>query len=115
MYIVGGRDKHNNTLRDMYSFNPLTGIFTTLSPMLIKRSNVGIAVMNKHMYVVGGIGSDREVLTMVEKYDFERVNNYNSQFINDSFYYIPIQVWNFFLSFGPGRIIVDKETLKLYR
>jgi len=34
---------------------------------------MGVAVLDKHLYVVGGITSNNEVLNLVEQYDFEEV------------------------------------------
>jgi len=70
---VGGCTRTKRHLQDLLSYNPVTGEWSILSPMLVPRSQMGVAVLDKHLYVVGGITSNNEVLNLVEQYDFEEV------------------------------------------
>ncbi len=40
--------------------------------MKVSRSQMGIAVLNNHLYVLGGSSKHAEVLKSVEKYSFEK-------------------------------------------
>lgn len=66
IYIVGGRNEQLHS--SLISFNPVTGEWETLAPMLIPRIYMGVAVLDSHLYVVGGT---MEVPSnLVEKYSF---------------------------------------------
>lgn len=73
IYIVGGCTRTKRHLQDLLSYNPVTGEWSILAHMLVPRSQMGVAVLDKHLYVVGGITSNNEVLNLVEQYDFEEV------------------------------------------
>lgn len=70
---MGGCTRTKRHLQDLLSYNPVTGEWSILAPMLVPRSQMGVAVLDKHLYVVGGITSNNEVLNLVEQYDFEEV------------------------------------------
>lgn len=53
-------------------FDPTTGVVSQLAPMKNPRSNMGIAVLHDHIYVVGGNGM-RGPLSSVERYSIEEV------------------------------------------
>jgi len=71
IYIVGGCTHTRRHMRDLISFNPVTGEWSVLAPMLEPRSQTGVAVLDGHLYVVGGVNKNRSVLRSVEKYSFE--------------------------------------------
>lgn len=70
---MGGCTRTKRHLQDLLSYNPVTGEWSILAPMLVPRSQMGVAVLDKNLYVVGGITSNNEVLNLVEQYDFEEV------------------------------------------
>lgn len=79
---MGGCTRTKRHLQDLLSYNPVTNEWSILAPMLVPRSQMGVAVLDKHLYVVGGITSNNEVLNLVEQYDFEEVRiNYKYMFI----------------------------------
>lgn len=71
---MGGCTRTKRHLQDLLSYNPVTGEWSILATMLVPRSQMGVAVLDKHLYVVGGITNNNEVLNLVEQYDFEEVN-----------------------------------------
>jgi hypothetical protein len=73
IYIVGGCTHSRRHLQDLLSFNPVTGEWSTLSPMLVPRSQMGVAVLDGYLYVVGGTNRHHEVLQSVERYSFGEV------------------------------------------
>jgi actin-binding protein IPP len=73
IYIVGGCTHSRRHLQDLLSFNPVTGEWSTLPPMLVPRSQMGVAVLDGYLYVVGGTNRHHEVLQSVERYSFEEV------------------------------------------
>lgn len=66
IYIVGGCNGQRHS--SLISFNPVTGEWETLAPMLVPRSHMGVAVLDSHLYVVGG--TSKYSLYSVEKYSF---------------------------------------------
>ena len=52
------------------SYNPATKEWNALTSMLTPRSQMGIAVLDGYMYVVGGTNKNQEVLSSVERYSF---------------------------------------------
>jgi len=73
IYIVGGCTHSRRHLQDLLSFNPVTGEWSTLPSMLVPRSQMGVAVLDGYLYVVGGTNRHHEVLQSVERYSFEEV------------------------------------------
>ena len=73
IYIVGGRTPWGNSVQDLLSFNPVTGEWSALPPMLVPRSHMGVAVLDGYLYVVGGSNRHHRVLQSVERYSFEEV------------------------------------------
>ncbi|KAJ4431679.1 hypothetical protein ANN_20280 [Periplaneta americana] len=65
IYIVGGCIHSRRHLQDLLSFNPVTGEWTSLPPMLVPRSQMGVAVLDGYLYVVGGTNRHHEVLQCV--------------------------------------------------
>jgi N-acetylneuraminic acid mutarotase len=57
-------------MQELVSFNPTTGEWTTHASMLVPRSQMGCAVMDDHLYVLGGTNRHNEVLRSVERYSF---------------------------------------------
>lgn len=72
IYIVGGCTHSQRHLHDLLCYNPVTGEWQTLAPMLTPRSQMGVAVLDGFLYVVGGTNR-HNVLTSVERYSFEQV------------------------------------------
>ena len=73
IYIVGGCTHTNRHHSSLSSYNPITGEWETLAPMLVPRSQMGVAILDNHLYVVGGTNKQNEVLHSVEKYSFFKV------------------------------------------
>lgn len=73
IYIVGGCTHNKRHLQDVLSYNPVTGEWGQLSPMLVPRSQMGVAVLDNYLYVVGGTNRHHEVLKSVERYNFLEV------------------------------------------
>ena len=73
IYIVGGCTHNRRHLQDLLSYNPVTGEWTQLAAMLVPRSQMGVAVLDGYLYVVGGINRDHEVLHFTERYNFHEV------------------------------------------
>lgn len=68
IYAVGGRNslQQNADLAVVDSYNPLTNEWTSMPPMLFKRSRVSVNVLDNRLYAVGGaIGV--EVYNSVER------------------------------------------------
>ena len=74
--MVGGCTHARRHLQDMVSFNPVTGEWYDLKPMIEPRSQMGVAVLDGYLYVVGGTRRDHEVLQSVERYSFADVSNF---------------------------------------
>lgn len=70
---MGGCTHSRRHLQDLVSYNPVTGEFTPLVPMLEPRSQMGVTVLDDYLYVVGGTNKHNEVLQSVERYSFEKV------------------------------------------
>lgn len=54
-------------------YDPTTGVVSQLAAMKNPRSNMGIAVLHDHIYVVGGNGI-RGPLSSVERYSIDEVS-----------------------------------------
>ncbi|XP_042235003.1 kelch-like protein diablo [Homarus americanus] len=69
IYIMGGyTDTHNAPLRDLLSYNPVTGEWKNLAPMLGEPCHtICVAVLNNFLYVVGGTEFEE-----MERYSFEQ-------------------------------------------
>lgn len=72
IYIVGGCTHSQRHLHDLLCYNPVTGEWQNLAPMLTPRSQMGVSVLDGFLYVVGGTNR-HNVLTSVERYSFEQV------------------------------------------
>lgn len=73
IYMVGGCTHARRHLQDLVSYNPVTGEWQTLKPMLVPRSQMGVAVLDGYLYVVGGNNRHHEALQSVERYSFAEV------------------------------------------
>ncbi|XP_042203371.1 actin-binding protein IPP-like, partial [Homarus americanus] len=68
IYIMGGYTDTDNALRDLLSYNPVTGEWKNLAPMLGGPCDtICVAVLNNFLYVVGGTE-----LEEMERYSFEQ-------------------------------------------
>ena len=74
IYLVGGCTHSQRHLQDLLSYNPTTGDWENLADMLTPRSQMGVAVLDNYLYVVGGTNRHNEVLTSIERYSFEKVS-----------------------------------------
>lgn len=77
IYIVGGCTRFSRHRDDLLSYNPCTRQWKCLAPLLTPRSQIGIAVLDGYMYVVGGTNKTNEVLDSVERYSFKDVRKDN--------------------------------------
>lgn len=69
--MLGGCTHSHRHSREFSSFNPVTGEWTKLAPMKVSRSQMGFAVLDKHLYCIGGSSKHAEVLRSVERYSFD--------------------------------------------
>lgn len=53
------------------SYNPVTQEWTPLARMQTARCQMGVAILDRYLYVVGGNSSHQEVLKTVERYSFD--------------------------------------------
>lgn len=70
---MGGCTHSRRHVQDLLRLDPATGECVSLAPMLEPRSQIGVAVLDGYLYVVGGINKDHDVLRSVERYSFEQV------------------------------------------
>ena len=75
--MVGGCTHARRHLQDLICFDPVTGEWRTLKPMLVPRSQMGVAVLDGFLYVVGGNNRHHEALQSVERYSFVEVSVFN--------------------------------------
>ena len=71
IYLVGGCTHSQRHLQDLLCYNPVTGEWDNLAPMLTPRSQMGVAVLDDYLYVVGGTNRHNEVLSSIERYSFK--------------------------------------------
>lgn len=70
IFAVGGLTNTGDSLSTVEMFDPTTSKWTCVEPMNSIRSRVGVAVMNRQLYAIGGFnGHDR--LKTVEVFDHE--------------------------------------------
>ncbi|VDK84207.1 unnamed protein product [Litomosoides sigmodontis] len=70
VFAVGGLTNAGDSLSTVEMFDPMTGKWTLAQPMNSIRSRVGVAVMNRMLYAIGGFnGHDR--LRTVEVFDLD--------------------------------------------
>lgn len=70
--MVGGCTANQRHLADLLSFDPLIGKWKTLPSMSVARSQMGVAVIDDYLYVIGG-DNKHQVLDSVERYSFKKV------------------------------------------
>lgn len=68
IYIIGGFDEHNNAIRTLESYNPVTKEFQKLASMNEKRGYFGCTVLHNQIYVAGGMDG-KNTLRSVERYN----------------------------------------------
>lgn len=71
---MGGCTHSRRHLQDVLCFNPVIGEWSPLCHMLVPRSQMGVAVLDGYLYVVGGTNKQNEVLQSVERYSFVQVS-----------------------------------------
>ncbi|XP_044758542.1 kelch-like protein 18 [Coccinella septempunctata] len=68
IYVVGGLNRHGDSLNDVEFFDPHTNQWQLAPSMTMLRSRLGVAVLKSRLYAFGGYnGKDR--LSSVEMYD----------------------------------------------
>ncbi|RZC34144.1 kelch-like protein 18 [Asbolus verrucosus] len=68
IYVVGGLNKHGDSLSTVEYYDPKTNTWHMAPPMSMLRSRLGVAVLRSQLYAFGGYnGKDR--LASVEVYD----------------------------------------------
>lgn len=70
--MVGGCSRNQRYLQDLLCYNPMTGEWRTLPPMTVARSQMGVAILDDYLYVIGG-DNRHQVLNSVERYSFKKV------------------------------------------
>lgn len=73
IYVVGGCSETARFLQDFWCYNPETQQWRALTPMSCPRSQMGVAIIDHNLYVVGGTCKD-QVLNSVERYSFKKVS-----------------------------------------
>jgi actin-binding protein IPP len=72
IFIVGGCTTSSRHLPDLVSYNPVTREWTPHeAKMETARCQMGVAVLDRYLYVVGGNNVNQDVLNTVEKYSFD--------------------------------------------
>ncbi|KAL9959706.1 hypothetical protein ACROYT_G033052 [Oculina patagonica] len=69
LYVVGGRDRHENVLNTVQKYNPDTGRWQEVSPLSSPRSNVCAVTDGGYLYAIGGMSADYQYLDIVERFD----------------------------------------------
>lgn len=62
-------------LQDLLCYNPVTGEWRSLPPMTVARSQMGVAILDDYLYVIGG-DNRHQVLNSVERYSFKKVSSF---------------------------------------
>lgn len=70
--MVGGCSLNERNLQDLMSYNPFSGEWKKLPSMSVARFQMGVAVLDDYLYVVGGT-KRQQVLNTVERYSFKTV------------------------------------------
>lgn len=73
IYCVGGCSTNTRRLQDLSSYDPETSKWTPLAEMSVPRSQMGVAILDDFLYVVGGMSINQDVLESVERYSFKEV------------------------------------------
>jgi actin-binding protein IPP len=68
--MVGGCSLNQRNLQDLMSYNPFSGEWKKLPSMSVARFQMGVAVLDDYLYVVGGTNR-QQVLNSVERYSFK--------------------------------------------
>jgi N-acetylneuraminic acid mutarotase len=72
-YVAGGQqsseDNPNGYSNKLDSYDPATDTWVSLSPMPTRRLFVAGAILNDKLYIIGGHGTNSDVLDNVEAYD----------------------------------------------
>lgn len=71
--MVGGCSLNQRNMQDLMSYNPTTGEWQKLPSMSVARFQMGVAVLDDYLYVVGGTHR-QQVLSSVERYSFKKVS-----------------------------------------
>lgn len=53
------------------SYNPVTNEWQILARMKVARCQMGVAILDRYLYVVGGNSSSQSALSSVERYSFD--------------------------------------------
>nr|CAD7196741.1 unnamed protein product [Timema douglasi] len=70
LYLAGGEFPDGSASRSMWRYDPILDVWQEMAPMLIPRSELGLAMLDGSVYAVGGWeGSYR--LDCVERYDLD--------------------------------------------
>lgn len=78
--MVGGCSLNQRNMQDLMSYNPATGEWQKLPSMTVARFQMGVAVLDDYLYVVGGTHR-QQVLSSVERYSFKKVLRHITIFI----------------------------------
>lgn len=65
-----------NELKKVESYDPVSKEWHRLSDMRVPRAYVGVAVLDGHIYAVGGLNEHQGSLNVVEQFDPETVSNW---------------------------------------
>ena len=70
MYAVGGKDEQGNKLKTVERYDPGSDEWELVANMGTKRWGAGVAVMEKRLWVIGGMnGAEKGALPTLEVYD----------------------------------------------
>jgi kelch-like protein 16 (gigaxonin) len=68
IYVMGGGDEDDNTLRSVHHFDLLANTWSAVAPMSVTRKVFGSFVLGRNIYVVGGSNSGEDMLSSMERY-----------------------------------------------
>ncbi|XP_041368255.1 kelch-like protein 1 [Gigantopelta aegis] len=70
LYVLGGFDKSKaKHLRTVLKYDPVTGLWTEVCPMMLARAKFGVCATDDKIYVSGGEKGDGRVTARCEVYD----------------------------------------------
>ena len=73
IYVIGGMNGMGMEVGTVFSYNPVTREWTTLTPLRRERAYVGLTVLDDQIYVVGGWNESQAALASVECYSIKEV------------------------------------------
>ena len=79
MFMAGGEYPDGSASKSVWRFDPLINVWQEMASMQTPRSELGLALLDGHIYAIGGWDDNHEYLDTVEEYDTIR---YECRLIN---------------------------------